>query len=645
MHHGECQMSEIENIIKILRTSKNPQKRREAADLLLNLGERNPKIFVTMLPAFIDALNDGDEGVVRRAAYAIYKASIVNPAQVAEYIPYLLRFFTSGISRYPNPNITSYGAYASIANVFGVVGERNPRAVAGAIKPMTACLNYPLYHPENPHSDLNKLYASVIRSLGRIGHMNPALVKDAVPSIIKALNDSFKYKSFMKENPRDKTSLRWAASFAVDAIGTVAPQLIVPHLVKCLTDSKKPIRDYGMQALNKLAHDPAKVIPPLIQCLSDERPSIREEATKFLVKIGLRAPKYVIPALVTCFKSKNPLVKQHAALALGDIGKNRPNDIKSAIPALLEALRAENKEVRQQAADALFKIAEVNLGLVVQGVRYFINALKDPYHHVRWRAVMIIGMIGEKNPLAVKDAVPILANMFNDPQDHVRWRAEEALKKMRVDKGKYLMAAKGIELARKLINESKESGKDITKAEEYLNMALDAMDEMKYSTAIEFADKAKEASLSSPTIPPTPTDNLQPPQQHTSVPKIRSTPTELTVMEQISGTVPQETTETDRIYCPYCGAENYADFNFCIRCRRKLPKLDARPTVNGGEGIPTDKETKYRIYRSALEEAWKDGALRAEEMAMLERLRTTLGLSPEEHQVLELEIRKKLGFA
>ncbi len=46
-------------------------------------------------------------------------------------------------------------------------------------------------------------------------------------------------------------------------------------------------------------------------------------------------------------------------------------------------------------------------------------------------------------------------------------------------------------------------------------------------------------------------------------------------------------------------------------------------------------------YRKALEQAWKDGHVTADEYATLESLRKTLGVSAEEHMMLESQIKKK----
>ncbi len=639
-------MAEIDKVIGRLRSS-NQKKRRDACDILLRIGEKNPGVLVKALPGLVHALSDRDEGVVRRAAFAVYKAGLSHRQYLVDYMPHLIKFFVSGIRKYPNPDISSYGSYTSIANVFGMVGEINPASAAHAVKPMTSCLNYPIYHPENPKNDLAKLYSGVVRALGRIGKVEPKLVANSIPSIMKALSDSFKYKSFMRENPNDKTSLRWSCTYAINAIGQSAPQLVVPYLVKCMTDNKKPIKDFGKTAVAHLAaHDPGPLIAPLIACLGNEKPSIREEATKTLQEIGVKAPNLVIPALITCLKSKNKFVRLNAALALGEIGKKNTDYVKSAIPSLLDRLKDKSKEVRQQSADALYKVAEANLSLLVQGVKPLVEALTDEYHHVRWRAVMIIGMMGEKNRLAVKDAVPLLAGMYNDPQDHVRWRAEETLKKMRVDKSKFLMAAKGLQLAHKLISEGEEKGLDMKRTKEYVTRARDCISDMKYEEAIELTDKAKEAALASkegaPQAQPAP-QAAKPTQAADPQPAPARAPQPAPAANPQPTPAPaQPVDEGVKIFCPYCGAENHADFNFCIKCRKKLPKPESGNNP-GPSGIATESETKYNIYRNALEEAWKDGAIKVDEKAMLERLRGTLGLSLEEHDELEQEVRKKLG--
>jgi len=49
-------------------------------------------------------------------------------------------------------------------------------------------------------------------------------------------------------------------------------------------------------------------------------------------------------------------------------------------------------------------------------------------------------------------------------------------------------------------------------------------------------------------------------------------------------------------------------------------------------------------YRKALEQAWKDGHVTADERAMLESLRKSVGITLEEHMKIEEEVlRKKRG--
>lgn len=635
-------MTDLDKLIGILKKSSNNEKRRNAVDMLLQMGSSNPAVLAHSTPALIGAMSDSDEGVVRRAAFALYKASVMNPDIVANYIPYLIKFMATISKR---SNHSSYGAYSSIVNALGVIGEKYPDAVAQSIPYLSACINYPIYHPENPHSDLDKLYSSVVRTLGRIGRVRPKLVANSLPYIVRCLTDSFKYKSFMKEDPNDKTSLRWSAAFAIDTIGHSIPNLIVPQLVKLMTDSRKDIRDFGYYELKRLSEEPQNVIPSLVHTMGDQKPSMREEATKFMVELGLKFPKVTVSALVTCFQSKNEHVRQNAALALGEIGKSKPNFVSIAIKPLLQRLSDENKEVRQQAIDALYKISEKNISMVVPGIKDLVDALKDSYHHVRWRAVIIIGMVGEKNQLLVKDAIPILAHMFNDPQDHVRWRAEEALKRIGVSKSDYLLAEKAITTVKTLISEGQSRKADMTETMELLQEAYSAMDQMDYKAVQRIGEEAKLAAtraMESPeysaTASPSPSaeNEERKPHAHPAVEDRKRTQ----VYSAPSAPQPdKQHTKSDgeKIFCPYCGAENYSNFNFCIKCRKPLPKIDESDPSIVATGND-DMETKLNIYRDAMEEALRDGNIGHDEYAMLKRLRETLGISMAEHERIEKEI-------
>jgi hypothetical protein len=47
------------------------------------------------------------------------------------------------------------------------------------------------------------------------------------------------------------------------------------------------------------------------------------------------------------------------------------------------------------------------------------------------------------------------------------------------------------------------------------------------------------------------------------------------------------------------------------------------------------------IYKSALEQAWKDGSITADEQALLEKLRKTLNITRVQHEELEEDLRKR----
>jgi len=520
----------VEKLIKRL-DSKNAKKRLDAVEGLAAAADTGD--IHEIIPILIDCLRDPNDSVVNKAGVQLCKICYRDPDLFRDYIGIINQELHLMLTTRWQDQLPSYGAHVGLVNIISIVGERHPELAKECVPTLMLCLKYPVYHPENPHGGLDKLYSAAVRTFGVVGKNNPDRIVTAIPLMQKSLIDSFKYKSLQTPDPNDPSSLRNVSKASIEAVGKNSADLVVSSMIVCLTNEHKPVRDYGASVLEKLFAQPQKTLPALASNLEDRKTSIRNAATETLEKYGKKRPNDVVPFLIKCLSHPNKTVRIHSAFALGNIGKYKNSYTKRAIVPMGNVLRTDKvQEARQTAADSLFKMAEKNPKLLIPIVPDMVFALRDSYHHVRWRVATIFGMIGKTDRVAVKDAVPILVEFNKDPHEHVRWRGAAALKNIDVTRSEYMIAMKGLEHTRAILDDMRRLGYNMDKAETLYGRALSEFDNMEYQTSIKSSEECKKllhvtqaagvqvANAPSripgdpeypPNLPPDPTPNEPPP--------------------------------------------------------------------------------------------------------------------------------------
>jgi HEAT repeat protein len=227
-------------------------------------------------------------------------------------------------------------------------------------------------------------------ALGSI-HLEPAL---CIPELIKGLSDS---------DPEVQSRCAQAlCRFGDDAAGALpailqlyegarsdrrlalcnnvkyfrsAPNLVVPFLVRALSDSDPTVRMFAASSLGQLGQLPELAIPPLTNAVQDAHELVRMSAVKAIGNLMENSDGPVvttaaeslarrtvfsetcIPALTNALRDPRDLVRLSAATSLGKFQATGSN----AIPALSNALNDASASVRGNAANAIDRISPQTL--------------------------------------------------------------------------------------------------------------------------------------------------------------------------------------------------------------------------------------------------------------------------------------------
>jgi len=154
-----------------------------------------------------------------------------------------------------------------------------------------------------------------------------------------------------------------------------APDLVVPFLVRALSEPDAIVRMYAASSLGQLAQLPELSIPPLIDALQDPHEFVRLNAVQAIGNfvensnvpdpvsgadsISRRAAfsETCIPALANALRDSHDVVRMSAATAIGKFQASGSN----ATPAVLAVLDDSSPRVRQNATNALRRISPETL--------------------------------------------------------------------------------------------------------------------------------------------------------------------------------------------------------------------------------------------------------------------------------------------
>ena len=183
------------------------------------------------------------------------------------------------------------------------------------------------------------------------------------------------------------------------------------NLQKALGAGDHPDRLRAVDALGKL-HD-ERIVPLLMLALKDEEYTIREIAYVSIRDIGVKA----MPHLVKAMKDDSFYVRMYASLAIADYILENPSRKydDDLVDALTHALLDKSIYVRRSAYDAL-KAIEYN-----KVIKSLISALDDEDYDIRIEAINALGRIGDRR------AVKALSRAMDIENESIRKCAAQAL--------------------------------------------------------------------------------------------------------------------------------------------------------------------------------------------------------------------------
>jgi len=237
---------------------------------------------------------------------------------------------------------------------------------------------------------------------------------NAIPALLKMITQS----SFW---PSGRVTVNIIGIDGFVILGATASNA-VPALVKIFEDRKSPSSQVSAAyALAGVGLGATAAIPALLRAATNSESNTH--ALAFMVLADIPAScEQTIPIATQALSDTNFSVKINAMLVLGKCGSSA----KESVPALVELSTNTNFGLRSAACDALGKIhslPDITLPALVA-------CLSDPAAIVRREAAWNLGNFG----ILAKEAVPVLVELRNDKDAQVRSAAEEALKKINLEK-------------------------------------------------------------------------------------------------------------------------------------------------------------------------------------------------------------------
>jgi HEAT repeat protein len=360
-------------------TDPNPAVRRDAADILRDLGPRAK----SAAPALAKALEDEDPHV----RLAVVRALGAVGADAKEVVPALLACATEIDPQLrqalpeapPTPKVLRYSA---------TLGSRLRQEVTEALAKFGPA-GVPVLAAALQHEPMT-CRAAAARALGQLG----PLAKPASGALTAALTDPV-------------PQVRWEAARALVALGQT--DAVVPMLAEGLRD-----RDFRFDALRALLQCGPGGRAALIAALQDKDEVVRGETARALGQVGLEA-KDAIPALIDTLKDPDRTVRREAAHALGRIGV----DANLSVPALIPVLKDSWAVNRGEAAIALSRLGP----MAKDAVPALIANLTDESLDASQEAAKALVEIGPA-------ALPALREAANGPDAAIARAAAEVVRQI-----------------------------------------------------------------------------------------------------------------------------------------------------------------------------------------------------------------------
>ncbi len=190
----------------------------------------------------------------------------------------------------------------------------------------------------------------------------------------------------------------------------------IPYLADAVKDTRKNVRWRAVQVLGAIGGD--EVVPPLLLALADADKDVRRYAVAFLGRWG-KDESSVPSAVKQLLYDPEPQVVWHAMAALDELGDSSYKTERGLMEALCPYLEGPDDDRREHAARAL---AMIGSG---QACPALVKALGSPESSGACRNAIVgaIGKIGSRN------AVPLLLQLFTNEakEKKVRFKAAAAL--------------------------------------------------------------------------------------------------------------------------------------------------------------------------------------------------------------------------
>jgi len=190
----------------------------------------------------------------------------------------------------------------------------------------------------------------------------------------------------------------------------------IPYLADAVKDTRKNVRWRAVQVLGAIGGD--EVVPPLLLALADADKDVRRYAVSFLGRWG-KDESSVPSAVKQLLYDPEPQVVWHAMAALDELGDSSYKTERGLVEALCPYLEGPDDDRREHAARAL---AMIGSG---QACPALVKALGSPESSGACRNAIVgaIGKIGSRN------AVPLLLQLFTNEakEKKVRFKAAAAL--------------------------------------------------------------------------------------------------------------------------------------------------------------------------------------------------------------------------
>jgi len=378
----------------------------------------------SVIPSLVNALFDTEKNIRIAGARALGRMG----TGAAKTVPHLLKALSDREKEVRKETATALGeigpeaAEETVPSLINTMADKDEDVRKSAVEALGKIgpPAMPLLTESLGHADVN-VRAGAAEALDKIDPQWPLGedARKATEQFIKVLTDSF-------------SSGRGTAA---EALGIIAAEEAIPHLVNMLADAEESVRNAAVKALDKIdpnwsqSKSARQSLQSLMKSLTDNDSEVRRVATGVLDKIDpewhrSETARKSLAMFVKALGNTLPTARSAAAGILGKIG---PAAIKT-VPYLLKVSADNDPSVRKAVKDALDKIDPKwqQSKTTDKSITNFVQGLTNEDWRVRNAAASALGQIES----ASAEAIPKLLKMLTDKDREVRRTAAESLNKI-----------------------------------------------------------------------------------------------------------------------------------------------------------------------------------------------------------------------